>query len=164
MTSRNAQWLVNSSERRESLADNRPVACSHRELPRRRRSLEDVSSEPRGENTCNKDSSLRPLSGRDTREVLRFHHYAIEDGRYHPSRGSSASVATPGILSSWPTRPTRHRHGANVVRIPPLVFILLLRAAVIASSYTLVARLEGNQIGNIRPGIINTTDCRGARP
>jgi len=27
-----------------------------------------------------------PPPGHDTRGVLRFHHYAIEDGRYHPSR------------------------------------------------------------------------------
>lgn len=36
---------------------------------------------------------------------LRFHHYPMEDDRYHPPRGSSASMAAPSIFSSWLTRP-----------------------------------------------------------
>lgn len=62
--------------------------------------------ESKGESTCSKDSSLRRRQVMTRGGVLRFHHYAIEDGRYHPPRGSCASVAAPGIFSSWPTRPT----------------------------------------------------------
>jgi len=44
-------------------------------------------------------------SGHDTQEDLRFHHYVMEDDRYYPPRGSSASMAASGIFSSWLTRP-----------------------------------------------------------
>lgn len=38
------------------------------------------------------------------RIVCRFHHYAIEDGRYYPPRSSSLRAVV--FFSSWPTRST----------------------------------------------------------
>lgn len=77
--------------------------------------------------------------GHDTRGVLlRFHHYAIGDGCYDPWL-EVASVATYLLFLADPV--DRHRHGANVVRITPFVFILLLRAVVVTSPRRSTPRL-----------------------
>jgi len=51
----------------------------------------------------------------------------------------------------------QHRHGANVVRIAPLVFILLLHAAVIASPYVCSQGSREIRSEIFRPGVINAT-------
>lgn len=141
--SQNRELLINSSERRESLANDRPVACFHRDSPR----------SGRGEDTCNKDSSLSAGGSWHARSPpfspLRKRGWSL------PSFASARY-----LLFLADPADTEHRHGANVVRIAPLLFILLLRAAVIASSFD--ARPGGNQIGNIRQVIINATAAAAA--
>jgi len=116
-------------------------------------SFEDDSSESKGERAPATRTllSAAPL-GHDTREDLRFHHYAMEDDRYHPPRGSSASTASS--LPGWPGQSIgteqmsceSRRTFSSSCYVPPSLRHF---------TRSTCAMLGENQIGNIRPSVIN---------